>query len=630
MDIIDIMLARALTPQGQTETYVSIANAAAAKATKAKDDAEDAVATVEAAASAIAETQQAADDLLGTAQETLETAQQAQLNIPDTEDIDAEVKKLVVNTNVVDGQNAKTLQVISTYPDNTLNTQNITKLYKATGANEDGTMTQKAITDALSAKVDTSTLDDYATKEYVAQNGGGGNASSNTSSEDAGHLVTIDEDGNLTASLATDAAVIEALLRAGTYVAQDAVGLDIDYANRACTRVQEATNKTMGSDFNSYPMYGGRTRCNVADDGTINAFYGDNNYTEDGTNGQVMIYQPKFYYRRIIRVAEETTKGSAVRHETLIISATPQPGFKLAPIFAGDLDYVLLPAFDAGLVNSKLTSIAGVNPVNNLTIAQAESYANARGTGWHIMNMAAESANQMLEIVEFGTMNGQNAIEEGITYTPDGVNGTCYFVTGSTASIGNGTGHATSTTVAANNTTYTMTENGKRAICYRGMENPWGNFWSMIGGLNIHGNGTSGGGTPYVCTDFNYTPTSVGSNYEDVGFNLPSVYGWINAMGYGNEKYDWVYMPIECSSSANSLVPVGDGLWTLPNLNATTIVATGGSFGFKEECGPFYYATDRTASESSRANYGAKLLFIPTKNATYTANIAKWNTYMGE
>jgi len=28
-----------------------------------------------------------------------------------------------------------------------------------------------------------------------------------------------------------------------------------------------------------------------------------------------------------------------------------------------------------------------------MTIAQAESYARARGNGWHIMNMAAESAN---------------------------------------------------------------------------------------------------------------------------------------------------------------------------------------------------------------------------------------------
>jgi hypothetical protein len=43
-------------------------------------------------------------------------------------------------------------------------------------------------------------------------------------------------------------------------------------------------------------MYGGRMRCNVTDDGTITAFYGDSNYADDGSNGQVMVYQPKFYY----------------------------------------------------------------------------------------------------------------------------------------------------------------------------------------------------------------------------------------------------------------------------------------------------------------------------------------------
>jgi hypothetical protein len=175
-----------------------------------------------------------------------------------------------------------------------------------------------------------------------------------------------------------------------------------------------------------------------------------------------------------------------------------------------------------------------------------------------------------------------------------------------------------------------MTEEGYRAISYRGMENPWGNFWSMIGGINVSGNSLNQGGIPYICTDFNYTPGVVSSNYEDIGFNLPSTYGWINAMGYGNEKYDWVYLPIECSTTANSLVPVGDSLWTSGNLNGNVIVATGGSFGQKEACGPFYYAADRTLVESARSNYGAKLLYIPTKNSTYTANIEKWNAYMGE
>ena len=632
MDIIDIMLARAMTPQGQTETYVAKANAAAAKAAKAEEDAAAAIATVTAAAQDISDAQSAAATLLETAQDVLETAQAAQINVPDTEDIDAEVKKLSLGISVTEAAGANTINLTTTYPDNTGDSDVVTKLYKLSGSNEDGTMTQKAITEALAGKLNTNALNGYATETYVTNaiasipsgGSGSGNMSGNITSDDEGHLVTIDENGNLIPSLATDAAVVEALLQAGTYVAKDAVGLDVDYANRVNTRIQEAAGKTMGTDFNIYPMYGGRIKCNVADDGTINAFYGDNNYTEDGSNGQVMIYQPKFYYKRIIRTADELTKGKVIRHEALIISATEQPGFKLAPIFNGDLDYVLLPAYDAAIIDDKLTSIAGVKPKNYITRDEAEAAANARGTGWHIMTMAAESANQMLEMVEFGTMNGQAAIEEGITYIPTGSNGNGMFITGSTASLGNGTGHADTTVMDVDGTRTNQTENGKRAITYRGMENPWGNLWSMIGGVTINGNGTEGGGKVYICKDFNYS----GNNYGEVGFNLPTQYGWINAMGYGSDEFDWVYLPIECSSSANSYAPVGDYLWTVGGLNGTMIMATGGSFGYTEDCGPFYYAADRTLDTSSRNNYGAKLLFIPTKNNIYTANIAKWTAKM--
>jgi len=73
---------------------------------------------------------------------------------------------------------------------------------------------------------------------------------------------------------------------------------------------------------------------------------------------------------------------------------------------ATELDYVLLPAYDGSLSNGKLSSIGGAKPVSNITVDDAETYANARGAGWHITNMAAESATQMLGMVEFGTMNG--------------------------------------------------------------------------------------------------------------------------------------------------------------------------------------------------------------------------------
>ena len=607
MDIIDIMLAKAMTPQGKTDAYLAKANRAAQRASAAEQSAAAAVATVEAAAESITDTQAAATQLLADAQAALAAAEAAQ-----TEQIE---------------------------------------LYTTTGQNTDGTMTQKAITDALVEKADSSSLNIYVTTsnmntalatkadvsalaakadksyvdEQIAAIPSGGNATINMNAADVNHLVKVDSNGNIVASLVTEDAVVDALLQTGAYVAKNAVGLDIDYINHTYTRMQEAEGKSIGADFNKYSMYGGRMRCNVTDDGTITAFYGDNNYTEDGSNGQVMVYQPKFYYRRIIRQADQFQVGQAIRREILLISPTEQTGFKIAPIFSGNLDYVLLPAFDGSIANNKLASVAGALPVNQLTIEEAEALATARGNGWHIMTMAAESATQMLEMVEFGTLNGQLALEDGIVQIPNGLSGIYYFITGSTSALGNGTGHATSTQVSLNGNVTTVNEAGYRAISYRGMENPWGNFWSMIGGTKVVGDYYSDGGRIYICRDFTYN----GYNYGDVGFNLPSDNGWINAMGYGNEEYDWVYMPIECSNKANSIAPIGDSIWTTTDLNGTNTIAVGGSYGFAEACGPFYYAADRTIPETTRYNYGAKLLYIPTKNSIYTNNIAKWNTHMG-
>ena len=631
MDIIDIMLARALTPQGKTDIYVGKANKAAEKAAQAEADAQAAVDVVTSAAEDITAARQDAANLLAEAQEALETAQEAQINTLNTEDVDEEIKKLDVSVNLVNGANANTYQVITTYPDNTLHTENATKMYKSEGQNEDGTMTQKAITATLANKADVSTT---ATKAYVDQKiaaipAGGGNANIHFTTDDAGHILAVDENGNIVASNITEEVIVDSLITSGNYVAKAAVGLDMDYANKIFTRTQQAANLTMGDDFNQFLMYGGRVKCNVADNGIITAFFGDSNYKEDGSNGQVMIYQPKFYYKRTPYSLENTSKGKIIRHESLILSNVEQAGFKLAPIFDGNLEYVLLPAYDGSLdASNKLASVAGATPLSSITITEAENYAKARGDGWHIVNFAAESANQMLEIVEFGMMNGQIALEQGITSNPSNGNA-CYFITGSTAALGNGTGAAESTQVVVNGNTSTQTTVGYRAITYRGMENPWGNFWQMIAGVNIYGDGSQGGGAPYICTNYNYTPGIIGDNYEEVGFNLPQEYKWINAMGYGNTKYDWVFLPIECSSGANSLLPIGDSIWITRGLKDINILASGGSYGYGEECGPFYYAVDRNAAASSRVNYGAKLMFIPTKNSIYDSNIAKWSSHVG-
>ena len=49
--------------------------------------------------------------------------------------------------------------------------------------------------------------------------------------------------------------------------------------------------------FENHPIFKGIYRCNVADDGTVNAVYGDASFAYDGSNGQVMTRFGKYWYR---------------------------------------------------------------------------------------------------------------------------------------------------------------------------------------------------------------------------------------------------------------------------------------------------------------------------------------------
>jgi hypothetical protein len=81
------------------------------------------------------------------------------------------------------------------------------------------------------------------------------------------------------------------------YISDDIVGVEVDLENKTFTRISGAVGLSAGANFDKFNAFGGRRRCNLADDGTVNAYYGDAGYIEDGSNGQVMVEQPKFYYK---------------------------------------------------------------------------------------------------------------------------------------------------------------------------------------------------------------------------------------------------------------------------------------------------------------------------------------------
>lgn len=425
----------------------------------------------------------------------------------------------------------------------------------------------------------------------------------------------------------------------GMIETEDVLGITMDYKNKTCTRIAGAKNLTAGADFDKFSMYGGRKRCNVSDGGTINAYYGDEGYTEDGSNGQVMVYQPKFYYLvcPLEYDRQETGYGYHLRKANYYVSETQRAGFKLHPAFydknGNEVDYILMSAYEGCIYDTsanaylkndeqvmdafkdKFSSIAGARPASgvsqNLTRPNIEQMAKNRGEGWHSFGIKTASMEQLLMIVEMGMMNLQTAIGQGIVNLPwtTGSDTTSSYAgaTGSTASLGNGTGRATKTTTYEGGKATDYTVDGKTSICYRGVENFWGNIWKFAYGINFY----CEVGKPflgYVCKDFNYAESKKTDNYENIGFALPSENGYVSAMGYST-KYDWLFLPSEVKG--NSSLPVGDYYYQNNTWDGYRIARLGGRWTHGSIAGGFDWGLDGGVGDRSRA-IGGRLVYVPT------------------
>lgn len=439
--------------------------------------------------------------------------------------------------------------------------------------------------------------------------------------------------------------------------ADDIVGIQVDYKNKTFKRLAGAANLTKGSDFDKFTMFGGRKRCNVADDGSIVAWYGDADYKEDGSMGQVMVYQPKFYY--LVCPVEydpiDTGIGYHLRKANYYVSEKPRAGFRLHPAFydasGNEIDYFLTSAYEGSIYDAsasayllndeqvmntgedKFSSIAGARPASgssqNLTRPNIEAMAQNRGTNWHGDLIKQVSAEQMLMIIEMGMMNLQTAIAQGVVSLPwtTGSDTTSSYAaaTGSTASLGNGTGRAEKTTTYEGGVAKEYTVDGKTSVCWRGKENFWGNIWKFVYGINIWGNGKMGGGQPYICSDFSFAESKNSGNYEPAGFTVTNANGYISAMGYST-ACDWLFIASECLG--NSSLPVGDYTYITVNLNGYRIALLGGCWNDGGNAGGFFWYLSNGVG--TRYRYvGGRLVYIPTRDsATYTAAIEAWKQKM--
>lgn len=406
------------------------------------------------------------------------------------------------------------------------------------------------------------------------------------------------------------------------YTDSDILGLQIDLENKIFTRLSGAVGLTLGDDFDQFNMFGGRKRCCVADDGTINAWYGDDEYIEDGSNGQVMVYQPKFYYRVVPLKIEAITDGVGyhLRKANYYISDTFKTGFKIHPAFidknGDEIDYILFSAYEGSIYDSseneyivnnaqimelesdKFCSISNVQPATgttqSLNRANIETLAQNRGLNWHCDLIKTMSLNLLLMIIETGELNLQNTLGIGVTMLD---NTDIPKSTGLTESFGNSSGIADG-------------ENGYISMSYRGIENPWGNIWKFVNGINFYADSSENTHSCYIAKDFNLCENKNSDNYELVNFTVSKTSGYISTFGY-DENFDWIFIPTE--TNGTSSLPIGDYYYHSYATTGYKSYPLGGSYNTRGFAGSMcLYLTYNSTHISN--GHGGRLVYMPTKN----------------
>ena len=161
--------------------------------------------------------------------------------------------------------------------------------------------------------------------------------------------------------------------------------------------------------FDSHVIWGNMKRCNLADNGTVNDYHGDASFAYDGTNGQVMVRVPKFYYK-------SEKDGTTYRWW---ISPVDAPGFTVHPAFVSDsveYDQFFFSAFEGSVYDVT----AGATEVNTIQIT-AEPTANGDITitldGNYSFTVAVLDADTIEGVIDKIVAAGNQTDYQGIVWT---------------------------------------------------------------------------------------------------------------------------------------------------------------------------------------------------------------------
>ena len=395
------------------------------------------------------------------------------------------------------------------------------------------------------------------------------------------------------------------------------IGIEWDTTSTSpvLTRIDAAGTPLEGLDptfFDKHAIFGTRWRC-TRNRATGAIEFGTNPRGDGldltGALADVLVRKQAFYAKH------EFDDGTDLARYW--ISPRPAAGFSLHPYYymrGGGVPapYMFSGAYESyGLVYGgqfRLGSASGKQPVTGgvaypdlpnsgrLTINDAELYASRISPG----NAGCESfwgycADQLLMYIEYGTFDIQTALGKGIVDLSSG-EGFAGKLTGADnidsrlAENGTGTGDGV---------------NGETPVCWRGIENPYGNVWKFIIGANVNLNGDfrvirrDGLGT--------LAGTLAEGSYES-GTGLPTTSGYISGLLH-TDLAGVAFLPSAAAGSDSSYLC---DYWYAPT--GDRILLAGGRWNDGRYAGPGYRGADNAVSISNRY-YGARVEFRPPEGA---------------
>lgn len=305
--------------------------------------------------------------------------------------------------------------------------------------------------------------------------------------------------------------------------------------------------------------------------------------------GNVFVRIPKFY-AKVSKNGDGTFKYQ--------ISGCRYEGFSTLFIDGkgGEIPYVLVGKYEGSGSSSHVFSMSGKRVLTNIGIDNYRTACQENGKGYQQYDFLIDTIIKQLFTIEFATTDCQS-IMAGWTNR----NNNTDLLTGYTDFIRSASGSGDST-LGMNGTTFNT--DGRHACKYRGIENPWGNFYKWCDGINFGDGNKVRKEKICVCTD----PTK----YKSGEYSPPYFYMGDRSIKNGHSKTITPFerMPLlgyTTESDGDNRTYYSDAYYA-----AGTCLMVGGRYVNEADAGLWLYFS--TSGDPS-VNTAGRLCYKPIQNS---------------